>query len=489
MNIRNLVVVAVLAANRIASGQATDGPPNFDLLKAAHGADSLRRLTVKQQAEMVRLTRAAAAWADTIAVQRREIALLRAASVPRSTQTTSAPSISMTTTPASAHATASAASPALAPAVAPASATTPAAAPVAAAVAVSGPAPSTVPVAAPATPPVAAPASTPAPAPVRITPLPAPVLSGLVQVWLSGGNNGYHNTYRLRRAEVKASGFAAPSVTWVVMLDVAKALSASSVTMPNGSLQTTVSQGSRALQDATIMVQASPALRIDVGQQKLPFGLEGSQSSATLETVERALFASDRGRGGSFGDVRDIGVALRGRVATSVDYAVGTFNGSGESQNDVDVNTAKALVARLVVRPLEGLQLGASGIYGGTSAADAPRRDRDGVDVRFRSNKLLIQMEGVAGHDAGLSRRGLYVHTGYHVQPMVDIHLRFDAWDPDIAREADAASATERDYLAGFTWSVPGTALKAQSDLVRRTWSSNLSPNRWQLSMNLQTTW
>ena len=69
------------------------------------------------------------------------------------------------------------------------------------------------------------------------------------------------------------------------------------------------------------------------------------------------------------------------------------------------------------------------------------------------------------------------------------VHARFDAWDPDVAREADAASATERDYLAGFTWSIPNTTLKAQSDVARRTWSSNLSPNRWQLSMNLQTTW
>ena len=273
------------------------------------------------------------------------------------------------------------------------------------------------------------------------------------------------------------------------MADLGKALSASTVTLPSGALQTTVSQSSRVLQDATLMVQVSPAVRLDVGQQKLPFGLEGSQSSSTLETVERALFASDRARGGSFGDVRDIGVALRGRLTGAMDYAVGTFNGSGESQNDVDANTAKALVARVVVRPLDHLQLGASGIYAGTSAGDAPRRDRDGVDLRLKTTKLLIQLEGVAGHDVGLSRRGLYVHTGYRVQPSVDIHARFDAWDPDIEREADGASATERDYLAGFTWSVPGTALKAQADLDRRTWTSNLSPNRWQLLMNLQTTW
>jgi hypothetical protein len=273
------------------------------------------------------------------------------------------------------------------------------------------------------------------------------------------------------------------------MFDLGKALSASSVTTSTGSLQTTVSQGSRALQDAMISVQATPAIRIDAGQQKLPFGFEGSQSSGALETVERALFASDRARGGTFGDVHDLGVSLKGKWSAMLDYQVGTFNGSGESQNDVDGNSAKALVGRVALHPTTTLQLGASGIYAGNSALDAPRRDRDGIDLRFRSNKVLIQAEAVAGHDAALSRRGMYLHAGYRVQPTLDLHVRFDAWDPDVAREADAASTTERDYMTGFTWTMPGTGLKAQSDLVRRTWSAGIVPDRWQLLMNLQTSW
>jgi hypothetical protein len=83
----------------------------------------------------------------------------------------------------------------------------------------------------------------------------------------------------------------------------------------------------------------------------------------------------------------------------------------------------------------------------------------------------------------------MYVHAGSRVLSQLDFHARFDAWDPDRSREADAASATERDYLAGFTWIVPGTSLKAQADGVRRTYSAALVPNRWQLLVNLQTTW
>ena len=462
------LLLAVLCLTRAASAQSTDGP-TFDLLKAAHGADSLRRVAAKQQAELTRLARAAQARSDTINRQRRELELLRSARAQSVVASSPAP-VSTTDTLRATMVVAHAA-----PVVVVDTAVSLKSAPVAI-----SPTPS---------PTVTAPAATSAPATPRAVALPSPTLSGLVQLWLTGGDQGYHNTYRLRRAEVKASGLASPTVSWTVMLDLSKALSATSVTMPNGSLQTTVSQSSRALQDAVISLQASPALRIDAGQQKLPFGLEGAQSSSTLETVERALFASDRARGGNYGDVRDVGVAVRGKWSSAVDYQVGTFNGSGESQNDVDANTAKALVAHLALHPWSSLQVGASGIYAGTAAADAPRRDRDGVDIRFRSNKLLIQAEGVAGHDAALSRHGMYVHTGYHVQPMVDLHVRFDAWDPDVAREADAASATERDYLAGFTWLMPGTPLKAPADLTRRTWSASLSPTLWQLFMNLQTTW
>jgi hypothetical protein len=83
----------------------------------------------------------------------------------------------------------------------------------------------------------------------------------------------------------------------------------------------------------------------------------------------------------------------------------------------------------------------------------------------------------------------MYAHAGFRVRPPLDVHVRFDAWDPDRAREADAASATERDYLAGLTWNVVGTTFKAQTDLVHRTYSASLVPTRTQLLLNLQANW
>ena len=83
----------------------------------------------------------------------------------------------------------------------------------------------------------------------------------------------------------------------------------------------------------------------------------------------------------------------------------------------------------------------------------------------------------------------MYVHGGYRVLSTLDVHARFDAWDPDVERESDAASSTERDYMTGFSWTLSGSPVKVQTDLTRRTWSASLSPSRWQLLMNLQTTW
>ena len=449
--------------------QATPTQPTFDLLQSAHMADSLRRVADQQQAALAKALRANSAKSDTIVMQRRELAAL---AVRRARHDSAA--------------THSALAPASLPAVAAPVATTTVPEPTShAPVSVSTPPATAAPAPAPPVTPVVA---SPSPATQRPAASTSPVLTGMLQFWIVGGDAGYRNTYRVRRAELRASGTVAPKIAWTIMLDLGKALSVSTTTS-GGTTKTSVAQGSRVLQDAAIMLQLHPRARLDLGQQKIPFGIEGFQSSGTLITVERALFASDRARGGSFGDMRDVGLSVRGRLAGTLDYQVGAFNGSGESQNDVDANLSKAVVAHVAYRPRQQFLVGASGVSGGRGAADAPTRDRVGTELRVQTTRWLLQSEAVAGHDGAVARQGVYVHAGYRALRPLDLHLRFDAWDPDRAREEDAASATERDYLAGLTWNVPGTPLKAQADGVRRTYSAALVPNRWQLLVNLQTSW
>jgi hypothetical protein len=178
---------------------------------------------------------------------------------------------------------------------------------------------------------------------------------GLLQGWYAAGNGGFHDTFRLRRSELKFSGEITPQVKWGVMLDLAKGLSVNnSYTTINGTKvlsDTSVNQASRILQDLYITLDYIKNVHVDVGQFKIPLSLEGLQSSATLETVERTMFIADRARGGSYGDVRDFGVMIRGPIGKQVDYQLGLFNGSSENQNDVDKNDQKAVIGRLVVRP------------------------------------------------------------------------------------------------------------------------------------------
>jgi phosphate-selective porin len=312
-------------------------------------------------------------------------------------------------------------------------------------------------------------------------------VSGLLQGWFTSGDASFDDSFRMRRAEIRLTGEVSPSVRWTIMVDPSKSLS---LVAAEGGGQS-VNQASRMLQDASISLSLSPAWRVDVGQQKVPLSLEGLQSSAALETVERALFLSDRGRGGNYGDIRDIGVVVRGTAWRALDLHVGAFNGSGETQNDVDRNDAKALAGRAVLRVpgVPGLQVGAFGAWGAGEADDRPRRDRAGAELLFRRGAWTLKSEGVAGADGDLDRRGFYALVGYRPAPRLEAVVRFDTWDPDLDADDAAASAAERDYLAGLTYTLAGSPVRIQANYVRKHFADEVAPTRNLLMLNLQTAW
>lgn len=318
--------------------------------------------------------------------------------------------------------------------------------------------------------------------------------NGLLQTWFIGGNGGFTDTFRIRRAELKFTGEISPHFKWTVMIDPSKSLSLNNTfTTVSGTTvvkDTSVNQASRILQDAFITLSYWKKANINVGQFKVPLSLEGLQSSGQLDT-ERALFASDRARGGTFGDVRDLGLMVYGPLSKAVDYQVGIFNGSGENQNDLDKNDQKAVAGRLVFRPpsVRGWQLGGSGVWGNGQRGDRPRRDRLGAESLFVRGRLTLKGELMTGSDGAIHRRGYYGHFGYKFDPKFQGNFRIDTWDPDIARENTAASATERDYVAGFNYFIREKYFKLQFNYVRKTFANHLMPSRNVLFLNLQTWW
>lgn len=318
--------------------------------------------------------------------------------------------------------------------------------------------------------------------------------NGLLQTWYQGGDAGFNDSFRIRRTELKFTGEISPRIRWTVMTDPAKALAVNNTFVTAGGTQvvgdTSVNQGSRILQDAFITLNLSPRVNLNVGQFKVPLSLEGLQSSAGLDT-ERALFASDRARGGTYGDIRDIGAMVYGPIGGGFDYQLGVFNGSGENQNDLDRSDQKALAGRLVFKPaaLTGLQFGASGVWGNGERPGRPRRDRVGGELLYTRGPLTLKGEYMTGKDDLLGRRGYYGHFAYHFSPEWEGILRFDSWDPDTALESSATDVTEEDYVAGFNYFISGSRAKLQFNYVRKTFANDVADALDLAVLKLQTWW
>ena len=319
---------------------------------------------------------------------------------------------------------------------------------------------------------------------------------GLIQVWYAQGDNGFQNTFRVRRTELRLSGDVSSRARWGIMIDPARALTTNSATTDvNGTsvvTGTTVNQNSRILVDAFMALTLPAQLQLQVGQFKLPIGLEGGvQSPAMLETVERALYTSDRARGGIYGDSRDIGVMLQTPTAGDVDFAVGVFNGVGESQNDTDRNGAKAVVGRLVATLpfLPQLSVGGSGALSTQSSPDSVVRRRAGVEAKLVAGPLMLKSEYMAGRDGQRRGAGWYGHVGYSLTPRLTVIARRDVFDPDVDRETALADARERDWVGGFTYDLASYNARLQMNYLAKTFASGIATSRGLLLTNLQVAW
>lgn len=326
---------------------------------------------------------------------------------------------------------------------------------------------------------VAAPSPAPAPPPAP-PPAPAPTVKfgGLIQGWYAAGDAGFNDTFRIRRAELKVSGELPKAFGWVLMIDPAKSL-----TLSSGA----VNQASRVLQDAFITVAVPHGATLQVGQYRIPLSRDGLEPAAALDTVERALFLSDRARGGNYGDIRDIGVSLRGTVGGRYDYNFGVFNGSGESQNDVDREDRKAVVGRFGVRMPGGLRIGGSGAWGGTDNT-ASRRNRLGGELLYLRGPVKLAAELMTGSDGPIDRRGYYLLGGYRFRPRLEGIVRVDGWDPDTSRDGGLAASNETDYTIGVNYSLLPT-LRLQANAIHKAFSDDALDSRSLLLVNLQTSW
>lgn len=116
------------------------------------------------------------------------------------------------------------------------------------------------------------------------------------------------------------------------------------------------------IKDAYGQFRFSRALRMRVGQFKLPGGREYLTSARTIDFMERSALASSAGAG------RDMGGMLTGEIGKQLEYQVGAFAGDGRGRaSRADVTAA----GRLVWSPVADMEIGTSSSLGRTSAHDS----------------------------------------------------------------------------------------------------------------------
>ena len=104
-------------------------------------------------------------------------------------------------------------------------------------------------------------------------------------------------------------------------------------------LQAQLAGDSATLNDAYIDLRFDPRATLRVGKFKEPFGLEQLQSSGSLASIERGLPTE-------LTPARDFGVQLQGEFAGStLNYAVGVFNGTVDGRDAVSTNPDNELEA------------------------------------------------------------------------------------------------------------------------------------------------
>jgi phosphate-selective porin len=310
--------------------------------------------------------------------------------------------------------------------------------------------------------------------------------TGLIQGWFVGGNGGFSDTFRLRRARMRLTGEMTPEAKWTISFDLARTqLLDKKLTRINGNTfirESRFNPANHILQDAFVTFSHLKRMNISVGQIKPPLGLESLQNSASADTIERALFTTE-------GDSREIGVLLNGPLNSYVDYQLGLFNGSGDNQDDTD--DQKIVVGRLVVRPpfVRGLQLGGGGVWGNGERAGRPRHDRFSADIVFVRGPLTLKSEFMAGKEGERHRQGYYATFGYRFRPKLEGIFRFDFWDPNRRLESNAENVTERDYVTGLNYYIHENNVKLQFNYLRKTFTNGILAPRNLVIVNLQTSW
>ncbi|RLD53109.1 MAG: hypothetical protein DRI94_00860 [Bacteroidetes bacterium] len=195
--------------------------------------------------------------------------------------------------------------------------------------------------------------------------------------------------------------------------------------------------------------------KFSFGLFKSPISLEQNTSCSGLSTINRSDVV-----GQLAGPQRDMGLMLLGgNDTTLVKYSVAVMNGVGKF--DADDNKGKDIVGRLIIHPIEFLEIGGSYRYGNRNPTDLSQKQNDimrfGGELKFDYKGFVIQGEylhgqdklysttripiyggcgGIVGFDTKTEgtyyKNGYWVMASYRTKWDIEPVIKYDAFDPDL---------------------------------------------------------
>ncbi len=251
-------------------------------------------------------------------------------------------------------------------------------------------------------------------------------------------------------------------------------------------LSRTTGDNSSKVKDAAIEIVKNEMAAVKVGQFKTPFSLQELTSSGRQEFVDRAITNL------KFAPAREMGVQLSGVTEDKkFGYAVGAFNGSGESH--VQDDQGHLYVGRVWFDPLGQYVLAESAVDGtqknifhvgvayrtgevirGTATPgvfeDPDNEKAANLELAWRNARWFAtgeyfdmkdeQKNPTAGPD--VDSKGWHAQAGFMAIPKaLEFGLRYAQIDPD--KDVDNDHLTELRGVAGYYWK--GHNLKLQADL------------------------
>lgn len=269
---------------------------------------------------------------------------------------------------------------------------------------------------------------------------------------------GIGDRFQLRRLRVSFTGTFAEDVTFKMETDFGNAAIAGN-------------SGSRGqLTDAFVAWTKYPALKLQVGQFKTPFGYDQLVADSKTLFVERTL-ANDRLTVG-----RQIGAMATGDLFGRVlNYSVGIFNGAGVNSGANDNNKFMSS-GRLAATLFEGkrgelpLRWTVATNFFNTvdKGAFTGRRTGYGADTQLLAGPAELGFEWLRndGHPVvGLptTGEGWYTYTAWNLTRQWQALLRLDHYDSNTARP----DTTTREWTYGVTYFLKGDDLKLSLNYVR----------------------